>query len=149
MHKLNKSALVEVPVDVVFKVICDVEQYPEFVPACEQVQILETFEQGVKAQVKVSGKVLGQNLRETFQTQNTYTHPTNVTMQLVNGPIRQLAGHWQLTALGDIGCRVDLHIEYELQGLLAQMLNPFINPMADKMVDAFVNRFVDVHNLAP
>ena len=40
MPTIRKSALLEVPVELAYAVVADVEAYPEFLPSCDGVQVL-------------------------------------------------------------------------------------------------------------
>ena len=55
MPKLTRSALLEVPVATAYQVVCDVVSYPQFVPACDSVTVLEQLEDGLRAKVVVRG----------------------------------------------------------------------------------------------
>ena len=145
MNRVEKSALVEVPLELAYAVVNDIERYPEFVPGCRQVTIVDREEGALRAEVTVSGTVMGQTLRESFVTKNTGHPPAELQMQLVRGPFRSLTGTWRFKALGDLGCRVDITLEYELEGVLMKMLASLVSPMADKMVDAFVERMMFIH----
>ena len=129
-----------------YGVIVDVERYPEFVPACKKVEVLQRCTNGdVTAAVSVSGRVAGKRLSETFVTHNRHQIPSAVDMSLTQGPFERLEGHWRVTPLGDIGCRVEMHIDVVPKGILATMLMGLLNPMANRIVDVFVQRIVDVY----
>ena len=144
MPSISKSALLEVPVEVAYNVVIDVEQYPQFLPACRDVQISSSAETGLTAAVTVGGSVGGRAIEETFVTRNQHRPHTGVFMALEEGPFERLEGQWTFKALGDIGCRVDVLIHYEPRGLLARMLAGLIEPMANRMVDAFTQRIQTV-----
>ena len=62
-------------------------------------------------------------------------------MQLVDGPFRVLEGLWTLTALGDLGCRVELEMRFEFSNRVAGALfEKLFEDTAASLVDAFVAR---------
>lgn len=139
MPELFRSALLEVPPSAAYAVVIDVVRYPEFLPGCKAVSVLETTARGLVAQVSVSGA----GIKESFVTNNIHTLDKLVVMSLQEGPFERLEGKWTFTALGDLGCRIDLHIDYEPKGLLSRILGKLANRVANKMVDAFSER-IDV-----
>jgi ribosome-associated toxin RatA of RatAB toxin-antitoxin module len=140
---LNRSALLAVPAPAAYAVIVDVLAYPDFVPGCEQVEVLRTTPTGLIAQVAVAGR----GLHESFVTENIHQPFESVVMSLREGPFEVLEGRWQLTPLGDTGCRIDLHIEFIPKGVLARVLSGFIDRIANRVVDSFSDRIVSEHQL--
>ena len=69
---MERSALVEVPVQVAYGVVADVSQYPEFLPGCAAVTIRETQAHGLVAAVTVRAK----GFEESFVTRNTHGSDT-------------------------------------------------------------------------
>ncbi len=143
MHRLKRTALLEVPAAVAYSVVVDVVQYPDFLPGCRAVQVLETTADGLVAEVAVAGR----GLHESFVTTNQHRPAEAIMMSLREGPFERLEGEWLFTALGDVGCRVDLRIEYQPKGLVARLLTGFADKIANHMVDAFSARIVDQHRL--
>lgn len=143
MKTLERSALLEVPAPLAYAVIVDVLRYPDFVPGCAQIEVLRTTATGLIAQVAVAGR----GLHESFVTENIHQPFESVVMSLREGPFEVLEGRWQLTPLGEVGCRIDLHIEFVPKGLLARVLSGFTDRIADRLVDAFSERIVSEHQL--
>ena len=136
MPKLFRSALLEVPPSAAYAVVIDVARYPEFLPGCHAVSVLQTTSDGLVAQVSITGA----GIKESFVTNNVHTANALVVMSLRDGPFERLEGRWTFTALGDIGCRIDLHIDYEPKGILSRILGTLANRAANKIVDAFSER---------
>lgn len=141
MKTLVRTAWLEVPTQVAFAVVVDVSQYPQFLPGCERVEILESSPSGLVAEVAVAGK----GLQERFVTANVHHPYEAVTMSLQQGPFEHLEGRWLFTPLGDLGCKVELHIEYLPKGVLSRLLSGLADRMANRLVDAFSERIVEAH----
>ena len=133
---LERTALLEVPPEVAYEVVIDVAQYPQFLPGCERVQVLENHASVLVAQVSVAGK----GLQESFVTSNVHRPYESVTMSLQQGPFEYLQGQWLFTPLGDVGCKVDLRIEYLPKGVLVRLLSSLADRIANRLVDAFSER---------
>ena len=143
MNTLERTALLEVPAAVAYEVVTDVAQYPDFLPGCEAVRVLQTTDAGLVAELAV----VGAGLHESFITENQHTPGEAVLMSLREGPFERLEGQWSFTPLGDLGCRVDLRIDYQPKGLLARLLSGLADRVANRLVDAFVARIIAKHQL--
>lgn len=143
MNTLERTALLEVPAAVAYEVVTDVAQYPDFLPGCEAVRVLQTTDAGLVAELAV----VGAGLHESFITENQHTPGEAVLMSLREGPFERLEGQWSFTPLGDLGCRIDLRIDYQPIGLLARLLSGLADRVANRLVDAFVARIIAQHQL--
>lgn len=135
VNRVRQSALLEVPAAKAYGVVADIERYPEFLPGCEKVVLLTADSDRVTAQVQVSGA--GQ--RVTFVTENRL-EDRRIGVSLREGPFRKLEGLWQFTPIGDLGCRVEIDVTYELETLLGVVFKPFADVVTAKVVDAFIAR---------
>jgi ribosome-associated toxin RatA of RatAB toxin-antitoxin module len=133
--RVNRSALLPYPAADVFEIVNDVKRYPEFLPWCSDVEIIEQSSDEVVAALSLSAS----GLTETFTTRNLLTRFEKIEMVLVSGPFRSLSGGWTFTRLGDEGCRVELSLDYQFSGVKS-LLNSVFSKAADQMVDAFCGR---------
>jgi ribosome-associated toxin RatA of RatAB toxin-antitoxin module len=141
MTILNRSSLLMVPANVAYDVVNDVASYPEFLPACDNVELLtSTGDAQVRARVTAGAK----GMTYTFVTNNTCVVNERIEMTLDEGPFEVLEGSWVFKALSDEGCRIDLTLEFVAQGMLSRLLSPMANSVADRMVTAFTQRIQDV-----
>ena len=139
MNRIKKSALLEVPVELAYQVVVDVEAYPQFLPGCQAVEVLSRTEQGLEAKVTVTGA----GMTQKFVTANRHT-PNVITMSLKRGPFKSLEGVWHFNAIGDLGCRVEVDLSYEVDGMLSVVFSPIADVVANKLVSAFCQRMDDV-----
>ena len=148
MPVITKSALLMVPVQAAYDVVVDVAAYPQFLPACRATQVIsQPSDLELTASVTVGGSIGGRQIEETFVTQNQHQPGERVEMTLSQGPFERLQGHWSFTRLGNIGCKVEVTIDYVPRGLLARMLSKLAEPMANRLVDAFSDRIESQHAL--
>ncbi|MEM9620788.1 MAG: type II toxin-antitoxin system RatA family toxin [Pseudomonadota bacterium] len=143
MPQIVRSALVEAPPSAAYAVVVDVERYPEFLPNCASVQVLETHASGLVAAVTVVGK----GLTEQFITSNAHEPDQSVLMTLREGPFQHLEGEWRFTPLGDLGCRIDMRLDFAPRGVLARILSGLADAVANRLVDAFSQRVVQQYQL--
>ena len=136
MPELRREALLPYPQAAVFDLVNNIERYPEFLPGCVGAEVLEASGTLVRASVHARAR----GFEETFTTRNTVSAPSRIDLQLEDGPFARLSGSWHFKALGDAGCKVALHLDYELAGVLGTTLKPLMSKAADRVLEAFVQR---------
>ena len=133
-------------VESVFDVIEQAEHYPQFMPWCVGATILERSDDWVAGKVDFSFL----ELRFSFVTRNPKRRPEWLRVQVVDGPFRRFDGQWQLTQLGDLGCKVELDVSYQIaDALLERLARPAVDFVARTMIDAFVKRAEHMHREMP
>ena len=129
------------PVEVAYQVVADVERYPEFLPGCAAVEIKKRSEHGLEAAVTAEGA----GLTQTFVTANRHD-PSNILMSLKKGPFKSLEGVWHFSQIGDQGCRIEVTVDFEPDGMLARILVPMSDKIANVLVDAFIERIETIRS---
>ena len=137
MREVKRSALIAESPARMYELVNDIERYPEFVPWCTAARVDARKEGEVVATLTIKrGPV-----KSEFTTRNLLEADKRVLMQFVSGPFRVLEGLWTFTALGDLGCRVELEMRFEFANRLTNALfAPLFEDTAASLVDAFVNR---------
>jgi len=137
MREVKRSALIAESPARIYALVNDIERYPEFVPWCTAARVDARKEREVVATLTLKrGPV-----KSEVTTRNLLEPDKRVLMQLVSGPFRVLEGLWTFTALGDLGCRVELEMRFEFANRLTNALfAPLFEDTAASLVDAFVNR---------
>jgi ribosome-associated toxin RatA of RatAB toxin-antitoxin module len=144
--QVRRSVLVPYSVERVFDVIEQAERYPEFLPWCVGATILERSEDWVAAKLDFSYRRGGFSLR----THNPKRRPEWLHVRLVDGPFRHFDGDWRLTPLGDLGCKIEFDVSYEISGrLLDPLARPAVDFVSRSMMDAFVKRVANLSSEAP
>ena len=145
MH-VRRSVLVPYPVESMFDLIEQAEHYPQFMPWCVGATILERSDDWVAGKVDFSFF----ELRFSFVTRNAKRRPDWLRLRVVDGPFRRFDGDWQLTPLGELGCKVELAASYEIaDGLLDRLARPAVDFVARTMIEAFVQRAEHLHRETP
>jgi len=136
MRRISRSALVRYSPEDMFRLVGDIESYPEFLPWCEKAAILERGDDFVTASL---GFARG-GLRKSFTTRNHLVPSERIELSLVDGPFRSLAGEWGFEPVGD-GSKVSLDLKFAFDSRLADMLiGPFFEEICNRLVDAFSRR---------
>lgn len=152
MKHIKKSVLLWYEPHEIYELVIDVASYPQFLPWCESVDILERDEQGLTARLHLAYS----GIRHAFTTRNVQVTDESVHIGLVDGPFSVLEGLWRFVALpgpggGDAGvavtaCKVEFEMRYEFSNaILEAAISPVFDRIANTFVDSFVHRAEQVH----
>ncbi|MEJ8566568.1 type II toxin-antitoxin system RatA family toxin [Elongatibacter sediminis] len=135
--EITRTALVPRPAMAMFRLVEDIERYPDFLSWCAAADLIEQSGDMQLARLEVS--LAG--LRQDFTTRNRLERGQRLSMSLVDGPFRQLSGEWRFLALGDSGCKITLDLAFDFSNsvLSAAFRRGFSN-VADRLVADFVRR---------
>ena len=137
MPLVQKSALVPYSTAEMFALVDDVERYPEFLPWCGGTSLLARDALMTTATIEIN--YLG--IRQSFTTANTKQGSESMHIHLQEGPFKELEGTWHFTALGRVGCKVALRLEYSFaNAVLETALDPVFGFIANSMIERFVER---------
>jgi CRP/FNR family cyclic AMP-dependent transcriptional regulator len=139
--ELKRSLLVPYSAESMFDLIEQAELYPQFLPWCTGATILERSDEWVAARIEFTYL----QIRFGFQTRNPKRRPEWLQVRLVEGPFRRFQCNWQLTPLGDQGCRIGFDLSYEIaEGVLDKIAARAVDIVSRSMMDAFVKRAEDI-----
>jgi ribosome-associated toxin RatA of RatAB toxin-antitoxin module len=142
MPRVRRSALLPYSAQQIFELVNDIERYPEFLPWCSEAHIVATAADHRDAQLTI----LKGRLSAHFTTRNFAVPPDSIQIHLVDGPFRRLDGLWRFTSLGDVGCKVELELDFELsKALIEKTLGGLFAHATGTMVDAFCVRARSVY----
>ena len=146
MREVKRSALIAESPARMYKLVNDIEHYPDFVPWCTAARVESRTDSEVTATLTIKRGPL----RAEFTTRNLLEPDKRVLMQFVSGPFRVLEGIWTFTPLGELGCRVELEMRFEFSNRVAGTLfEPLFENTAASLVDAFVKRARDERAAEP
>jgi ribosome-associated toxin RatA of RatAB toxin-antitoxin module len=146
MPLVERSALVTFTPAQMFALVNDVARYPEFLPWCVAARIEESSATQQVAAIKVARGVL----QTEFTTRNTLTPVSQIDLQLLHGPFRDLKGVWRFEAIGDRGCRVQFKVEFQFKNrITASAFNAVFETLCGSIVDAFAQRAAKIYAKGP
>ena len=142
MAEVKKSVLIEQSAQRMFRLVDNVEEYPQFLPWCGGSQLLYRDAHVTRATLQINYR----GIRQTFSTENVKDEPRTMQIKLLSGPFKALDGEWRFTDLGDLGCKIDFRLHYEFSSrLLETVVGSVFNYIANTLVDAFVKRARQVY----
>jgi ribosome-associated toxin RatA of RatAB toxin-antitoxin module len=137
MQVVERSALVTYTAAQMFALVNDVARYPEFLPWCVGARVEDVAAGERVATLKVARGVL----QTEFTTRNSLLQDSQIHMQLLHGPFRELTGEWRFEAIGARGSRVHFRVEFEFKNRLsAAAFNSVFEALCGTIIDAFVLR---------
>ncbi len=133
MIEIRRSAIVPFTPAQMFDLVNDVEAYPKRFGWCDAAEVLEREDNVLVARLDL--KFAG--LKQSFTTRNTTDRPHSLAMKFVEGPFRSLDGVFTFQALGDVGCKIALALDFDYAGLGGSVLRMGFQQLANRMVDDF------------
>jgi len=144
MKTVKKSVLIWYSPAEMYRLVIDVDAYPQFLPWCDKARVVAHEENGMLAEIGMAFS----GLHQTFTTRNRHVVDRQVIIDLVNGPFSKLEGEWNFVPLGDAAqraCKVELTLTYGFDNTLGRLISPVFDKIAGSMVDAFVKRAKQVY----
>jgi ribosome-associated toxin RatA of RatAB toxin-antitoxin module len=142
IREIKRTALVTFTPEQMFDLVVDVERYCEFLPWVAGAEVHEKTERDLQASLIMERA----GIRQSFTTRNVMQRPDWMSLELVNGPFKQLNGLWTFTAIGTAGTKVVLDMKFEFANPVASMLfGRAFEQSVGELIDAFVARARKVH----
>ncbi len=142
MATVRKSALVPHSAAQMFRLVNEVENYPQFLPWCSKTTVHHRDEDKVQATIEMHKGPL----RKSFTTLNRLQRNKMMEIRLVEGPFRRLEGFWRFESLRDDACKVSLDLDFEFSGpLMSKLVGPVFHQIANTLVESFCQRAGQVY----
>jgi ribosome-associated toxin RatA of RatAB toxin-antitoxin module len=144
MKTVKKSVLIWYSPAEMYRLVIDVDAYPQFLPWCDKARVVAHEENGMLAEIGMAFS----GIHQTFSTRNKHVVDRQVVIDLVNGPFSKLEGEWNFLPVGDAtqrACKVELALTYGFDSALGRVISPVFDKIAGSMVDAFVKRAKQVY----
>ncbi len=137
MNVVQKTVLVMHSAEQMYALVDAVENYPQFLPWCGGVDLLERTDAKTSATLHINYH----GIKQHFTTVNNKTFPHSMDIQLKDGPFKHLDGSWQFIALRADACKIEFRLNYEFaNGFLEKIIAPVFSHIANTFVDGFVAR---------
>lgn len=144
MALVQKSVLIERSAQQMFDLVDCVEDYPQFLPWCNQTRIEFRNEQKTVATLHISYL----SVKSHFTTENDKEIPLWMSLKLVDGPFRRLEGLWRFKPLAECACKIEFQLSYEFSSkMFEKVIGPVFSQIANTFVDAFVKRADHVYGV--
>ena len=129
-----------------FRLVSDIETYPDFLPWCLAARINRRQNDVVWADMIIGFRML----RETFTSKVTPVAPRRIEVEYVSGPLRHMKNNWQFAATDDGACEIDFYVDFEFHSrLLESMIGALFYEAVRRMVSAFEARAAGLYGPLP
>jgi len=128
-----------------YKIVLDIEKYPEFIPWCKRINIKSKSKNEILADMIVSYKYFVPKIftSHVFFNSNKLSINTNY----IEGPLKDLKTEWIFYKLEEKKTKVLFNIKFEFQKFLHQKIAElFFVLIEDKMIDSFKKRADEILN---
>ncbi len=137
MKKIQRSALLMKPAELLYRLVNEVEYYPEFIDGCIGTEVLERSEFEQKARLDLSKA----GMKVSFTTHNHMVPNERINLDLLDGPFKYMRGEWRFTALQQNACKVEFDIEFDMNSsLLGVAAGKILDSVSGNIVDALCKR---------
>lgn len=118
-----------------YKLVADVESYPEFIPWCSAARIVEHEQGSFLADLVVGFK----GITETYRSR-VHLRDGEIDIEYINGPFSVLENTWKFTPEGN-GTKINFYIKFQFKSSLLQaLIGGLFEKACHKMVGAFTER---------
>ncbi len=130
----SNSTIVDFTCEQMFRLVSDIESYPNFIHFCSASHLDVIHDDGYTATLEYQiGK-----FKKSFTTRNTAKPNSQILMKLVSGPFKRLDGKWSFTKVGENKCKIEFEVDYEFSSRAAEFaLGPFFKSLPKIMLENF------------
>lgn len=131
-----------------FDLVADVDRYPEFLPWCVALRVVERSVGGGGHETITADMVVAYKMfRERFRSKVLLDRPSGqIDVEYISGPFRSLQNIWRFVDLPDGGSVIDFEIAFEFRNFLLQATAQAVfDKVFSRMSGAFVERADDVY----
>ena len=140
MHVYETKHPVAHSADQMFALVARVEDYPKFLPLCEELTV-KSREQREGREVLIATMTIGYGLiHESFTTQ-VHLHDRaarTILVEYLDGPFTFLENRWHFHPRGEGACEVDFYIAYAFRSRLFERL---VGRLFAKAVERYTTAF--------
>ncbi len=136
MKKISRTALLPYSAEAMFHIVNDVVSYPDFLPWCNEAEVLESTNNLMVAKVGIAKA----GITQSFTTSNKLVPGKQIELSLVDGPFSYLQGVWHFKVLDEQACKIEFELEFEVSNSL---LNMALSSVFEQVVSTMVQSFCD------
>jgi ribosome-associated toxin RatA of RatAB toxin-antitoxin module len=142
LRKVSKTAQLPYTAEQMYRLVNDVKAYPEFLPWCEQANVLSETEEQLSASVTMAaGKI-----KQSFTTQNKMIPGKKITVALVEGPFKHLNGTWEFIDEDINLCSVKVFMEFEFSNRIVRLaFDKVFTHIVETLLHTFEQRAQEVY----
>lgn len=120
MTKRAETKILPYKAEDMYRLVCDVERYPEFVPWCAAVRV-ESREKTATGEIIIADLVASFKVfREQFRSKVTCDETAlTVNVDYLKGPFKTLINAWKFEPVPE-GVKIDFYVEFEFKSKIIE-----------------------------
>jgi len=147
MATIERSARVPYAAEQMLALVNDIDSYPVFLHWCHAARIESSEGTTVQAALEIGIR----GIHKTIRTRNTTTlgeTASTIRIEMIEGPLRHLAGAWTFADHAEGGSDVKLRVEYETHRTpFGAILRALFDEIANSQLHAFIRRAENVYGV--
>lgn len=137
MPQLRERKVLPYRAEDLFKLVLDVEKYPEFLPWATKARVYKREETSFLADLTIGYKLLS----ETYTSRVIFENSHKIHVEYVEGPFKRMTTTWGFEATQDTHTLVDFHIDFAFRSsVFSAILDSFFHEASRRLLSAFEDR---------
>ena len=130
-----------------FKMILDIEKYPEFVPWCLNGKINKKIDRSDMIEMEADLTVGKSFLNQTYKSHVTYyKEKGKIIVSNIGGPLKHLKNEWEIREINNQS-EVSFKIDFEIKNIVYNMImTKSFDQGLKNIADAFEKRAIELFN---
>jgi coenzyme Q-binding protein COQ10 len=139
MHVYETTHHVAHSADEMFALVAKVEDYPKFLPLCEELTVKHREERNGKV-VLIATMTVGYGMIHESFTTGVHLDPAarTILVEYLDGPFTFLENRWHFKPEGERACEIDFYIAYAFRSRLFERL---VGRLFGKAVERYTSAF--------
>ncbi len=139
MHVYETKHIVAHSADEMFALVAQVEDYPKFLPLCEEIKVKHREHRNGKERLIATMTVGYGMIQESFTTGvHLDSAARTILVEYLDGPFTFLENRWQFVPQGEGACQIDFYIAYAFRSRLFERL---VGGLFAKAVEKYTGAF--------
>lgn len=145
MKNFYKEEIVNHSAKKLFKIVVDIESYPEFIPWCSSISVNKRKKNQIFADMYVQYKFI---LTQKFGSHVKFDeNKLIVETNYIEGPLKNLKTNWRFEKIDNKKSKIIFEINFEFKSFIHQKIAETFYPLIEKkMIKSFkerANNFLD------
>ena len=122
-----------------YEIVLDIEKYPDYIPWCSRIDILERKKNEISANMFVNYKFFP---TQKFISNVIYdSSKLTIKTKYIDGPLKNLDTKWELKKNKNKNSKILFSLKFEFENYLHQKIADVFFPLVEKkMIESFVKR---------
>ena len=139
MKQSNKEIELNHNANDLYNIVLNIEEYPDYIPWCTKIEILDKYKNVIKANMTVNYKFFP---TQEFTSKVEFNKKNKIIKtSYIKGPLKNLHTQWKFKQLNKEKSKVIFIIEFEFKNFIHQKIAELFFPLIEtKMLRSFIAR---------